>query len=98
MSEPVATSLERGVLEIVLNRADKKNAITQAMYGAMAEALAARAPNSIRTTKRLMRDSERLWALMQREGEAFGGQMQSAEAMEAFMAFSQKRKPDFSGA
>ena len=45
-----------------------------------------------------MRDSERLWALMQREGEAFGGQMQSAEAMEAFMAFSQKRKPDFSGA
>ena len=64
----------------------------------LAEALAARAPNSIRTTKRLMRDSERLWALMQREGEAFGGQMQSAEAMEAFMAFSQKRKPDFSGA
>lgn len=62
----------------------------------LAQALAARAPNSIRVTKRLMRDSERLWGLMQREGEAFGAQMKSAEAMEAFMAFSQKRKPNFS--
>ena len=60
--------------------------------------LAARAPNSIRKTKRLMRDAERLWALMQKEGEAFGSQMSSPEAMEAFMAFSQKRAPDFSKA
>jgi enoyl-CoA hydratase/carnithine racemase len=58
--------------------------------------LAARAPNSVRKTKRLMRDAEALWALMQREGEAFGSQMSSPEAMEAFMAFSQKRAPDFS--
>ena len=62
----------------------------------MAAKLAARAPNSIRKTKRLMRDAEALWALMQREGEAFGSQMASPEAMEAFMAFSQKRAPDFS--
>ena len=60
--------------------------------------LAARAPNSIRKTKRLMRDAERLWSLMQREGEAFGSQMSSPEAMEAFMAFSQRRAPDFSKA
>ncbi len=58
--------------------------------------VAARAPNSIRRTKGLMRDAERLWALMQREGEAFGSQMRSPEAMEAFMAFTQKRAPDFS--
>jgi enoyl-CoA hydratase/carnithine racemase len=58
--------------------------------------LAARAPNSIRKTKALMRDAERLWALMQAEGEAFGSQMRSPEAMEAFMAFSQKRAPNFS--
>ena len=45
-----------------------------------------------------MRDAERLWTLMQREGEAFGSQMTSPEAMEAFMAFSQKRAPDFSKA
>ena len=64
----------------------------------LAAKLAARAPNSIRKTKRMMRDAERLWALMQREGEAFGSQMSSPEAMEAFMAFSQKRTPDFSKA
>ena len=58
--------------------------------------LAGRAPNSIRKTKRLMRDAERLWALMQQEGEAFSAQMTSPEAMEAFMAFTQKRAPDFS--
>jgi enoyl-CoA hydratase/carnithine racemase len=65
---------------------------------ALAAKLAARAPNSIRKTKRLMRDAEQLWALMQREGEAFGSQLASPEAMEAFMAFSQKRAPDFSRA
>jgi enoyl-CoA hydratase/carnithine racemase len=65
---------------------------------ALAAKLAARAPNSIRKTKRLMRDAEQLWALMQREGEAFGSQLASPEAMEAFMAFSQKRAPDFSNA
>ena len=64
----------------------------------LAGRLAARAPNSIRKTKRLMRDAEALWALMQREGEAFGSQMKSPEAMEAFMAFTQKRAPDFSKA
>ena len=62
----------------------------------LAGKLAARAPNSIRKTKRLMRDAETLWALMQKEGEAFGTQMSSPEAMEAFMAFTQKRAPDFS--
>jgi len=62
----------------------------------LASKLATRAPNSIRKTKRLMRDAERLWDLMQREGAAFGSQMKSPEAMEAFMAFTQKRAPDFS--
>jgi enoyl-CoA hydratase/carnithine racemase len=64
----------------------------------LAGRMAARAPNSIRKTKGLMRDSIQLWTLMQREGEAFGSQMTSPEAMEAFMAFSQKRAPDFSKA
>lgn len=62
----------------------------------LAVRLAARAPNSIRKTKRLMRDAEALWARMQVEGEAFGSQMKSPEAMEAFMAFTQKRAPVFS--
>ncbi len=64
----------------------------------LAALLAARAPNSIRSTKRLMRDAEAIWALMLAEGEAFGAQMKSPEAMEAFMAFSQRRAPDFSRA
>jgi enoyl-CoA hydratase/carnithine racemase len=64
----------------------------------LARKLATRAPNSIRKTKALMRDAEGLWALMQREGKAFGSQMKSPEAMEAFMAFTQKRAPDFSKA
>ena len=68
----------------------------EAVAAELAGKLATRAPNSIRKTKRLMRDAEKLWALMQREGEAFGSQMSSPEAMEAFMAFSQKRAPDFS--
>ncbi len=69
-----------------------------AVAAELAHKVAARAPNSLRKTKRLMRDAEALWSLMLREGEAFGSQMSSPEAMEAFMAFSQKRKPDFSNA
>jgi enoyl-CoA hydratase/carnithine racemase len=68
----------------------------EALANELAGKLAGRAPNSIRKTKRLMRDAERIWELMQREGEAFGSQMKSPEAMEAFMAFTQKRAPDFS--
>ena len=33
---------------------------------------------------------------MQIEGDAFGKRLRSPEAMEAFQAFFQKRKPDFS--
>src|SRR5690606_35060132 len=62
----------------------------------LAAKLAARAPNSVRKTKALMRDAEALWGVMQMEAKAFGSQMRSPEAMEAFMAFSQKRAPNFS--
>lgn len=61
----------------------------------LAGALAARAPGSLAGTKRLMRDGERLWALMQAEGEVFGAQMLSPEAKEAFTAFFEKRAPNF---
>ena len=74
------------------------SAEVDATAAAIAAKLAARAPNSIRKTKVLMRNAEAIWGLMQREGEAFGSQLQSPEAMEAFMAFSQKRAPDFSKA
>ena len=62
---------------------------------ALADKLATRAPNSIRRTKALMRDAERLWTIMQAEGRVFSDQMRSPEAMEAFAAFMQKRAPKF---
>ncbi|WP_029087476.1 enoyl-CoA hydratase [Brevundimonas aveniformis] len=61
----------------------------------LAGLLARRAPGSLAGTKRLMRDAERLWALMQAEGEVFGAQMLSPEAREAFTAFFEKRAPNF---
>ena len=61
----------------------------------LARKLTTRAPNSLRRTKALMRDSAKLWALMQEEGAVFASQMQSPEAMEAFTAFMQKRAPKF---
>ena len=79
----------------IANRAVPADQV-EATAADLAAKVAARAPNSIRKTKRLMRDAEGLWALMQREGEAFGSQMRSPEAMEAFTAFTQKRAPDFS--
>lgn len=61
----------------------------------LAAALAVRAPGSLAATKRLMRDGEQIWALMRREGEVFRQRLGSAEAMEAFTAFMQKRPPSF---
>jgi enoyl-CoA hydratase/carnithine racemase len=49
MSDQVAVSRADGVFEIQLNRPEKRNAITQAMYGALVEALnEARADDSVR--------------------------------------------------
>jgi enoyl-CoA hydratase/carnithine racemase len=39
MSDHVTTGLEEGVLTVTLNRADKKNAITEAMYAGLADAV-----------------------------------------------------------
>ncbi len=71
------------------------SAEVDAEAGRLAGLLARRAPGSLAGTKRLMRDAERLWALMQAEGEVFGAQMLSPEAREAFTAFFEKRAPNF---
>ena len=39
MSEHILTHVEAGVMTVTLNRPDRKNSITSAMYGAMADAL-----------------------------------------------------------
>ncbi len=41
MSNDILTHTEDGVMTVTLNRLDRKNSITSAMYGAMADALAA---------------------------------------------------------
>lgn len=64
----------------------------------MAERFNALPPGAVRDTKRLMRapQKEQVLAVMAQEGEIFKGRLRSPEAMEAFQAFFQKRKPDFS--
>ena len=64
----------------------------------LAERFNALPPSAVRETKRLMRAPQRAQVLqvMQAEGELFAQRLRSPEAMEAFQAFFQKRKPDFS--
>jgi enoyl-CoA hydratase/carnithine racemase len=95
LGEPIdgRTALAWGIASRAVPAAE-----VDAVAAGLAAKLATRAPNSMRKSKQLMRDAGALWSLMLREGEAFGSQMSSPEAMEAFMAFSQKRAPDFSKA
>jgi len=64
----------------------------------VAERFNALPPGAVRDTKRLMRRAGREPTLqaMATEGEIFGSRLRSPEASEAFQAFFQKRKPDFS--
>ena len=64
----------------------------------MAERFNALPPGAVRETKQLMRAPAREQTLqvIRAEGELFGKRLRSPEAMEAFQAFFQKRRPDFS--
>jgi len=62
---------------------------------AAAEAVAARPPSAVAKTKALMRDEPAVAARMAEEGVHFVAQLKTAEAKEAFMAFAEKRAPDF---
>jgi enoyl-CoA hydratase/carnithine racemase len=63
---------------------------------AAADQLAKRPLGALTVTKRLMRDAEKIAALMDTEGALFAERLQTAEAREAFMAFAERRAPDFS--
>ena len=60
--------------------------------------LAALPPSSIRATKRLMKAGQTaaVAAQMTEESKYFGAMLSAPEAKEAFTAFFEKRKPDFS--
>lgn len=56
-----------------------------------ARTLASKPPQSMRLTKRLMRNREQLLARMQEEGDLFAERLRSPEAATAFSTFLQKR-------
>lgn len=64
----------------------------------MAERFNALPPAAVREGKRLMRAPLRaqIQAVMDAENQIFGERLRSPEAREAFQAFFEKRKPDFS--
>jgi enoyl-CoA hydratase/carnithine racemase len=61
-----------------------------------AVALTNRPAGSLSQTKALMRDMDRIAAQIGREGALFRERLQTDEAREAFAAFRERRKPDFS--
>lgn len=86
-------ALKMGIVNAVLPAEEyQQHALAQA------KRLAAQPPSSIRTTKKLMRmaSAEALKAVMAEEAHQFTRLLQGAEAKEAFTAFFEKRKPDFS--
>jgi enoyl-CoA hydratase/carnithine racemase len=50
---------------------------------------------AVMATKKLMRDSETILAQIRTENAIFAERLRSAEALEAFTAFREKRAPDF---
>ncbi|MFO1327103.1 MAG: enoyl-CoA hydratase [Rubrivivax sp.] len=64
----------------------------------VAERFNALPPGAVQQAKRLMREPQREQVLqvVRTEGALFAERLRSPEAMEAFQAFFQKRKPDFS--
>jgi enoyl-CoA hydratase/carnithine racemase len=94
LGEPIdgVTAAAWGIANAVV-RADELRTRARAA----AETVAARPRSSVRLTKRLMRDSEALSRRIAEENRIFGEQLKSAEAREAFAAFREKRRPDFSG-
>jgi enoyl-CoA hydratase/carnithine racemase len=63
---------------------------------AAAVALTKRPAGSLKQTKALMRETDRIVAQIARENALFRDRLQSGEAREAFAAFAEKRKPEFS--
>lgn len=62
----------------------------------IAQLIAAKPAGAVALAKGLMRNTEAVLAQMDRESKIFAAQLRSAEAKEALLAFTEKRKPDFS--
>lgn len=86
---------ELGLVTEVVSDTDLRARATEA-----ARKLAAKPAEALRASKTLMKQPfrEQLKAAMKAENEIFSAQVRSADAKEAFAAFLEKRKPDFTKA
>jgi len=93
LGEPLdaATALACGLANAVVPAADLRARARQA-----AEALTKRPAGSLSQTKALMREMDKIAAQISRESALFRERLQTDEAREAFAAFAERRKPDFS--
>jgi enoyl-CoA hydratase/carnithine racemase len=87
------TALELGFINAIY---EDEEVIDGAMDAA--RALATQPPAALRNTKRLMRRgmTAAITEQMREEGDCFADSLTAPEAAEAFQAFMEKRKPDFS--
>lgn len=88
-----ADAVECGIANAVLPAGEVLNHARR-----MAERFNALPPGAVRDSKRLMRTPQReqVRAVIASEAAIFSERLRSPEAQEAFQAFFQKRKPDFS--
>ena len=93
LGEPLdaATALACGLANAVVPAAEWR-----AKARAAAEALTRRPAGSLNQTKALMREMDKIAAQISRESALFRDRLQTGEAREAFAAFAERRKPDFS--
>jgi enoyl-CoA hydratase/carnithine racemase len=93
LGEPLdaGTALARGLANAVVPVPDLRAKAREA-----AVALTKRPAGSLSQTKALMRDMDRIAAQIGREGALFRERLQTDEAREAFAAFRERRRPDFS--
>ncbi len=88
-----ADAVECGIANAVLPAAEVVNHARR-----IAERFNGLPPGAVREAKKLIRgpQTEAVLKTIRAEGELFAKRLRSPEAMEAFQAFFQKRKPDFS--
>jgi len=93
LGEPLdaATALACGLANAVVPAHDLRAKAHEA-----AVALTQRPAGSLSQTKGLMREAEKIAAQINRESALFRERLQTGEAREAFAAFAERRKPDFS--